>query len=132
MKYVRPDVKDYGDLVSITADGAVMTHLGFGTLAAVSSPLVPSAGASAAPAGDTAATLGSGGEGGGDGVDVAGTTASGPGSGSGAGVGGSAAGGGGGGGGGLAFTGFPAAVVGAVGAGMAAAGAAARKYLARR
>lgn len=129
MKYVTPDVKDYGDLVAITADGAVMTHLGFGTLAAVSAPLVPSAGGSGAPPPDTAGTLGSGGEGG----DVAGDTSPGPGSGSGAGDGGSAGEGGEGvEGGALAFTGFPAAVVGALGAGLAAAGAAARKYLARR
>jgi hypothetical protein len=132
--YVRPEVKDYGDLVSITADGAGMAHLGFGTLAAMSSPVGPTGnGGNVLPANDSSVTPTTPG-GGGDGGGVAGDVASGGDS------GGDAGGGSGGGSGGvagagaakLAFTGFAAAAVGMIGAGLTGAGAAARKYLARR
>ena len=125
MKYCRPEVRDYGNLVAITADGAGMAHLGFGTLAAVSSPLLPSSGGSGV-AGDAASVPAAG-----DGVgDVAGDAGGDAGVAPVAGTGG-AAGSGGSGGGSLPFTGLPAAAVGAVGAGLSAAGLAVRKYLSR-
>ena len=128
MKYCRPEVKDYGNLVAITTDGgAGMAHLGIGALAAVSSPLLPSGGGGGVA--DEAASF-PGGGGGGAG-DVAGEGAvepaagGGPGGGSGGGSGGS------GGGGSLPFTGLPAVVIGAVGAAISATGVAVRKYLSR-
>ena len=132
MKYISPEIEDYGDLVALTADSAGMAHLGIGTIAAVSSPIVPNPGGGGTlGATDTADTLGNGttgddlgGGGGGNGA-VASDTASGsdP-SGSGGGGGGGVAGK-------LAFTGFAAGAVGVLGAGLSAAGAAARKYLSR-
>ena len=137
MHYVRPEVEDYGDLVSRTADGVGMAHLGLGALAAVSSPVVPTTGGGdVLPSTDSSGTPGSSDGGGDDAGDVAGDTASGDSdggsAGGGSGGGGSSGGGGGGGGGKLAFTGFVAAAVGAIGAGLTGAGAAVRKYLARR
>jgi hypothetical protein len=111
-----------------------MAHLGFGTLAAMSSPVGPTAnGGQVLPATDSSVTPTTAG-GGSDAGGVAGDVASGGGSGGGSDVG-SAAGSGGGAGAGaakLAFTGFAAAAVGMIGAGLTGAGAAARKYLARR
>ena len=128
MEYVSPAVDDSGDLVAITAD-AGMSHLGFGTLAAVSTPAVPSTGGGdTLGAADSGDTPGDGTSGGGDDGAVAGDTASGGDSGGSSGGGGS---GGGGGDGKLPFTGFAAAAVGALGAGLSAAGATARKYLTR-
>ena len=138
MQYTSPEVKDYGNLVALTAEAAGMAHLGFGTIAAVSSPIVPGpGGGDTLGTTDTGRTLGDGataddlggggggGGGGGDG-DTAGESGSGTdpsGGGEGSGGGGAA--------GKLPFTGFAAAAVGALGAGLAAAGAAARKYLSR-
>ena len=136
MKYTSPEIKDYGDLVALTADAGGMAHLGFGTLAAVSSPVTPTGGGSIAlgtidsgeTLGDNATVPEQGGGGAGNDGGVAGDSGSDP-------SGGGSSGGGGGGGGGAAgklpFTGFAAAAVAALGAGMASAGAAARKYLAR-
>jgi hypothetical protein len=130
--YARPRVRDYGDLLSITGDGGVMVHLGL-LSAAASAPLggFDAGDVIARPPGDEIAAGGEGGSG-----DTAGTSG---GSGSGAGgatdgsgSGGGTGGGSGGGGGSLPFTGFAAAVAGAVGAGMTAAGLAARKALRRR
>lgn len=137
MSYVSPEVKDYGDLVALTADTAGMAHLGFGTIAAVSSPVVAGAGGGdalgASDAGGTLGDTGAGGDVGADAGDTAGAAAgsdpSGGSSGSGSGSGGG--GGGGGAAGTLPFTGFAAAAVGALGAGLTAAGATARKYLRR-
>ena len=124
LTYCRPEVKDYGDLVAITADGSGMAHFGLGTLAAVSAPLLPSGGGSdVAPSSDAGETLGATGGGGDAGGGTAGDTA-------GLGAGGDGAGGDG--AGSLPFTGFLAAGVAALGAGLTAAGAAARKYLGRR
>jgi hypothetical protein len=128
VKYVRPEVKEYGDLVSITADDAGMAHLGLGTLAAMSSPIIPDAGGGAVL--PSTSSVDPSGDAGGDAGDVAGDVASG--GGLGAGSGGGSAGGGGAGAGKLPFTGFAAAAVAAIGAGLTGAGAAARKYLARR
>ena len=134
MQYVRPEVEDYGDLVSITADGVAMGHLGLGALAAVSSPVVPTtSGGDVLPSTASSGTPGSGDVGGDDAGDVAGDTASGDSDGA-SGGGGSGGGGSGGGGGDgkLPFTGFAAGLVGVIGAGLTGAGAAVRKYLARR
>ena len=128
MKYCRPEVRDYGNLVAITADGAGLAHLGFGTLAAVSSPLLPSSSGSGV-AGDAASVPAAGDGLGGVAGDAGGDAGVTPvaGTGGAAGSGGS----GGSGGGSLPFTGLPAAAVAAVGAGLSAAGLAVRKYLSR-
>jgi hypothetical protein len=128
--YVRPSIEDYGDLVSLTADASGLAHFGVGTIAAISTVNPNTSGAgdvagTQTTGGDDGGTLGAGGSGGGDDGGVAGDSASG-------GSGGGSGGGGGGAAGKLPFTGFAAALVGVVGAGLAGTGAAARRFLARR
>ncbi len=117
----------------MTTDGVGLAHLGFGTLAAASGPDAPGGGGPSMDSlGDVAGTTDSGGDvdpssaGGDDAGGVAGDT------GSGGGGSGSGSGGGGAGAGKLPFTGFAAATVGAIGAGLTAAGATARRRLSRR
>jgi hypothetical protein len=100
--YVPPRVRDYGDLVSLTADGGALLHVGIG-----GSPLNVVSPPAALGGGGGGGTLGQSGGGGG------------------------AGGGGAGGKGSLPFTGFGAALIGALGAGLSAAGLAARKALRR-
>jgi hypothetical protein len=141
--YERPRIEKYGTLHDITAHLERALPAGIGVAGASSVPTGPPPGGP--PPGELERTppgplpsenppqTGTGGEetfGGGGG-----------GGGGGSGVAGAEMGGGGGGGGGgtvsggaaeLPFTGFPAAVAGAVGAGLASAGAALRRVLKRR
>jgi hypothetical protein len=141
--YERPRIDEYGTLRDITAHLERALPAGIGVAGASSVPTGPPPGGP--PPGELERTppgplpsenppqTGTGGEetfGGGGG-----------GGGGGSGVAGAEMGGGGGGGGGgtvsggaaeLPFTGFPAAVAGAVGAGLASAGAALRRVLKRR
>jgi hypothetical protein len=114
--FTAPVVRDYGDLLAVTADSGLM-HVG------VSGPSAALVSAPAAP-GDA---LGDSGQPGGGGESLPG------GGGGGQTPGGGTAGAGGAGGGasgdGLPFTGFAAAAVGAAGAALASAGAAARRVL---
>jgi hypothetical protein len=139
--YVPPAIVDYGDLLEITRDTGLMLHMGIGTFATASSPGTPGGGGDGAGsyvAPGTAGDLPSSGDspGGGDvspaggSGEVAGGDAGG-GTDSGGGTGGTGGGGTGGGGGELPFSGFAAGLAGAVGAGLSAAGLAARKYLRR-
>jgi hypothetical protein len=109
--YAPPCVRDYGDLVSMTADGSLL-HLGIGSaIGAVTAPATPGG------------VLGGDRPGGSPGGDVVpgGVLGSGASSGSAEGGGGR-----------LPFTGFAAAAVGSIGAGLAAAGVAIRRALRRR
>jgi hypothetical protein len=116
--FTAPVVRDYGDLLAITADSGLM-HVG------VSGPSAALVSAPAAP-GDA---LGDGGQpGGGESLPGGGGQSPG-GETAGEGAGGA---GGGASGDGLPFTGFAAAAVGAAGAALASAGAAARRALRRR
>jgi hypothetical protein len=145
--YVPPLVSDYGTLLEMTADGGALMHVGMSSggfvMAATSVPLTPPGGPPETPpvtppvtppTGETV-VLGQGG-GGGEGFDGGGEGGGGGGDtlGGGGGSGGGDGGGGGGaaGGGDLPFTGFAAAAVGAIGAGMSAAGLAIRSRLRRR
>jgi len=145
--YERPGLRDYGTLLELTADLPTMTHLGIGTMAVVTAPLSPGAGAGGGTAGVNETSpggaggegvLGGNGEGGVGGVNAEGSEGgSGGGAGGGSGGGGTGGGsgggsGGGGGGGDLPFTGFPVAVAGAVGAGLTAAGEKLRRSLRSR
>jgi hypothetical protein len=139
--YVAPRIRDYGDLLSLTADGGALMHIGIGgtsVLAAASAPVAPGGGGGSvlgAHATGSGAVLGAhgvnpvphagtGGE--------AGALESPAGTGGGGGGAGAGHGGGGHGGGELPFTGFAAALVGALGSGLAASGVAIRRALRRR
>jgi hypothetical protein len=89
--YVPARVRDYGDLLSLTADAGALLHVGVGSgfMAAVSAPAAP-------------------GGGGGPGASLSDA------------------------GGQLPFTGFAAALMGAAGAALSAAGFAGRRLLRRR
>jgi hypothetical protein len=141
MQYEKPSVADYGTLRELTA---ALSGLPMG-MVTISSPLVPgtppggpdtpgasSSEAGGSPPGLTPAGGGSGGDqasggGGAGGGGIAGSETGGGGSGSGSGAaatgGGDAS---------LPFTGFAVAMVGAIGAGMAATGTAVRRMLRRR
>jgi hypothetical protein len=131
--WVAPRVRDYGDLLSMTADGGAMLHVGIGSptfIAAMSAPIAPGGGGGDTLGKTQADTLASGGGGHGGSLGATGTQ---PGGGAGSGpsgVGGSG-GGGSGGGGHLPFTGLAAAAMGAVGSGLAATGLALRRLLRR-
>ena len=142
LAYERPCVADYGTLADLTADAGMLMPFG---IAGVSGPLTPTPlGGPDSPGGSGVAGSSEGGLGatvpellpqGGE-LGSGGPGAGAPGGSTPAGVG--AEGGGGGGtvstGGGdasLPFTGFPAAVAAAVGAGLAGAGAALRRALRR-
>ena len=154
--YSKPRVTDYGTLLDLTADGGALAHVGLqgglviaqmaslpmggeggggggggGTVgtAGPAGPGGPGGPGGVGEAGDVLGESDSGGADGGDGSDGGGDALGGPGDGGGSGGGEGGGSAGGGGGGGLPFTGFPAAVVGAVGAGMSAAGLAIRKRL---
>jgi hypothetical protein len=144
--YVPPLVSDYGTLLEMTAEAGSLMHVGMGNgflVAQASVPLTPPGGPPGGPPpggppGDTPPVLGQGGGGeGGDVLDTGGGGGGGgggetPGGGGGGGGGDvldTGGGGGGGGGGELPFTGFAAAAVGAVGAGLSAAGLAIRSRL---
>jgi hypothetical protein len=141
-RYTPPLVSDYGTLLEMTADGGALMHVGMNSgvvMAATSVPLHPPGGPPGTPpvtppGGETVDVLGQGGGGGGD-VDTGGGGGGGETLGGGGGSGGGGAGGAGGGGGSggeLPFTGFAAAAVGAIGAGLSAAGLAIRSRLRRR
>lgn len=142
--YVAPVVRDYGDLVALTQADPTMVHVGVGAVNGASTPVGPggggSAGARAIPDSSTGATLPATGNSGGGSTTGGGNPAAGTlgangvggsGGGSGGGGGGSGAGSGGGGGSSLPFTGFTVGLLGAVGAGMSAAGVALRRRLSR-
>jgi hypothetical protein len=141
--YVAPRIRDYGDLVSLTADGGALMHVGIGgtsVLAAASAPASPGGGGGSVLGATQSAghhdVLGgsAGGAPGGGHHDLLGSTGGGSPGGGNAGGGGAGAGHGGGGHGGseLPFTGFAAALVAAVGSGLAATGVAVRRALRRR
>jgi hypothetical protein len=133
--YTPPRVADYGTLADLTADGGMLMPFG---IAGVSLPLVPGpeppggpdfpgppGGSSSVPLGDTSS---GGGLGAGEGPgSVAGQSF--PGGEGGGGAGGVVSTGGG--DASLPFTGFPAAMAAAIGAGLAGAGAAMRRALRR-
>ena len=116
--FVNPVVRDYGDLLAITADSGLL-HVG------VSGPAAALVSAPAAPGGEALgdSESGSGSPGGGN---LPAGDGQAPGGGGTAGAGADGAGGG------LPFTGFGAAAVGAAGAALASAGAAVRRALRRR
>jgi hypothetical protein len=121
--YFPPVVSDYGTLLEMTADTGALSHVGMGGGFLIAQATVD--------------VLGQGGGGGGGPLDTGGggggeTLGGGGGGGSAGGGGGGGGSGGGGGGGELPFTGFAAAAVGAIGAGLSAAGLAIRKRLRRR
>jgi hypothetical protein len=141
--YEPPRIVNYGTLRDITAQLEQALPAGVGITAAASGPTGGPPGGpppggeqltppSPLPEGNPGSGLG--------GEETSGGGGGGAGGGGGSGVGGAELGGGGGGGGGtvssgaaeLPFTGFPAAVAAAVGAGMASAGAALRRALKRR
>ncbi|MGH2846182.1 MAG: hypothetical protein ACRDL0_09270 [Thermoleophilaceae bacterium] len=144
--YEAPRVADYGTLADLTADAGMLMPLG---LAGMSAPLVPTPPGGPDMPGTPGGSFDSGGGGGGGGeppplggaLGDLGPGDGGPGDG-GAGESAPAGAQGGGGGGGdivstgggdssLPFTGFPAAIAAAVGAGLAGAGAALRRALGR-
>ena len=153
--YAQPSIEDYGGIGELTAGDPVSQHLGLGGTMAVASMVVPpGGGGGTTPAGAEGGTLPTGGEGGGGsppagaeggtlptgGEGGGGSPPTGGEGGGGDAVPAAAAGGGGttptgaeGGGdeGALAFTGFPAAAVGALGAVTTAAGVALRKAVRR-
>ena len=114
----------------MSADGGVLMHVGVMTpLAAVTSPVNPNGGG-----GGTKAETGGGGGTTPGTTGVAGTTGGGGGGtepAAGAGGGGAGGGGAGGGGGKLPFTGFPAAIVAGLGAGLALGGKRLRELVGR-
>jgi hypothetical protein len=135
--YMRPTVKDYGDLLELTADLG-MLHVGIGgpALMAASSATTPGGSLAGAIQAGTpqadgnqlpAAANGGGGNPGSAGGGVAGAGGTGSGGGSGGGGGGA----GGGGGGDLPFTGLALAAMAAVGGGLSAAGVAIRRWVRR-
>jgi hypothetical protein len=125
--WAPPNISDYGTLIEMSADGGALMHVGLTSFAAVTNPLNPNSGGG----GGTAGTTGGGEAPGTDGV---GGTA-GEGAGDAAPAGGAGAGGGGEGGGGdggsLPFTGFPAAVLAGLGAGLAVGGKKLRSIVGR-
>ena len=136
--YERPRIDEYGTLRDITAHLEQALPAGIGVAGASSVPTGPPPGeldrtppgplpSENPPETGTGGEETSGGGGGGGGSGVAGAEMGGGGSGGGGGgdtVSGGAA--------ELPFTGFPAAVAGAVGAGLASAGTALRRVLKRR
>jgi hypothetical protein len=128
--WAPPIISDYGTLVDMSADGGAMMHMGVTSFAAVTSPLNPNGGGG----GGTAGTTGGGAPGTGT-NGVAGTTGGGGGGVGPAGVGGAGGSGGGGGGkgaGSLPFTGFPAAMLAGLGAGLAVGGKKLRGVIRRK
>ena len=148
--YTRPEIVDYGDLLEITSASPLLFAVGIHDHSAgaanSSIPVAPPGGGpgphhvvqsghhgdvlgATDTGGGNDLTGGNGGGGGGDAGGVAGQNAAGGGGSHG---GGGHGGGSGGGGGSLPFTGFPAAVAGAVGAAMTSAGVALRRWVRSR
>jgi hypothetical protein len=139
--YDQPRIEDYGTLRDITAQLEQALPAGIGIAGVSSAPTggPPPGGPERQPPGPTPEGNPGSGLGG---EEESSGGGGGAGGGGGSGVGGAELGGGGGGGGGgetvsgnaaeLPFTGFPAAMAAAVGAGMASAGAALRRALKRR
>jgi hypothetical protein len=118
-----PRVEDYGTLADITADVGMLGHFGIGIAQAASIPQQPGPGGGGDVLDENDRGGGGGPLGGGDGPGGGGDVAGEGGAGG--------AGGGSGGDGGLPFTGLALAVIGSVGAGLTAAGAALRERLRR-
>ena len=112
----------------MSADGGILMHVGFTQVAAITNPLNPNGGGGGGTAGTTGGgTAGPGGGG------TAGTAGDGAGAVAPAGGGGGGSGGGGGGkGGSLPFTGFPAAMLAGLGAGLAVGGKKLRSVVRRK
>jgi hypothetical protein len=126
--YVRPTVRDYGDLVQLTGD-VTMLHVGLGgaTTAQVSGAAAPGGGLAGITQAGDGTDAGTAGSGTAPANGVGGTLGT-------SGSGGSSNGGGGGGGGGggnLPFTGLALGVIAAAGGGLSAAGAALRRRFRR-
>jgi hypothetical protein len=131
--YEAPSILDYGDLVEMTADGGVMLHVGIGggaMAAQITTPITPGGGGGTnLPSAETSPGALPGPESG----NAPGTSGNAP-AGNVADSGGGPGGGGGGGEGGggkLPFTGLPAALMGAVGASLTAAGVTVKKALSK-
>jgi len=125
--WAPPTISDYGTLTELSADGGAMMHVGVTSFAQVTNPLNPNSGGG----GGTAGTTGGGVEAPGT-EGVGGTAGEGAGDVAPAGAGGAGGGGeGGGDGGSLPFTGFPAAVLAGIGAGLAVGGKKLRSIVGR-